>query len=173
MGKLLFRLIAGMLAVGTAAADPAPTAQTAIWKDQELIFEYMGFTTHYSCEGLRNELRQMLLALGARADLKVNDYGCAYGGDRPEPFPSLQIRMATLQAAAPGTAGALEASWQSVDVARQANLGGGDCELVEDVIQKILPLFSTRKLGRATSCIPHQLPVGGLDFRLEVLLPAR
>jgi hypothetical protein len=172
MGKQFLRLIAGLALAGSAAAAPLPASPPATWKDQDLVFEYMGFTTRYSCEGLRTELRRMLLALGARADLKLDYYGCIYGGDRPEPFPSLRIRMATLQAAAADSAGALKAAWQNVDVAREANLAGGDCELAEEVIQKILPLFSSRKLGTPTSCVPNQLPVGSLDFRLEVLLPA-
>ena len=53
----------------------APIA--AVWKEQHLNFFYMGRTSRYSCEGLRDKVRAMLLDLGARRDIRVTALGCA------------------------------------------------------------------------------------------------
>src|SRR5579884_669143 len=46
---------------------PAPgTPQAAKWVKKKINFTYQGFTTHYSCQGLRDKVRDVLLQLGAR-----------------------------------------------------------------------------------------------------------
>src|SRR3984893_18631954 len=66
---------------GAAPQAAAPTAVTgipvaAVWREQHLDFFYMGRTSRYSCDGLRDKVRAMLLDLGARRDLKVMAVGC-------------------------------------------------------------------------------------------------
>src|SRR5580698_10464283 len=60
---------------GVPALSVAPPA--AHWVQRKLDYTYMGFTTKYSCDGLRDNVRQVLLALGARRkDLKIQSTGC-------------------------------------------------------------------------------------------------
>src|ERR1700687_3092690 len=83
---------------GAAPQAAAPTAVTgipvaAVWREQHLDFFYMGRTSRYSCDGLRDKVRAMLLDLGARRDLKIAAIGCA-DDDRPPMHampPSLDI----------------------------------------------------------------------------------
>src|SRR5271154_4439848 len=59
------------------AADPVVGAPLqAVWKEQRLEFSYMGRTARYSCQGLRDKMRSLLLDLGARRDLEVSLYAC-------------------------------------------------------------------------------------------------
>src|ERR1700678_1264798 len=70
----------------------------AVWKEQHLNFFYMGRTSRYSCDGLRDKVRAMLLDLGARRDIRVTALRCAdaAGGARPDfPGPSLNIVVST------------------------------------------------------------------------------
>ena len=77
----------------------------------------MGFTTHYTCDGLRDTIKEMLLQLGARKDdLKVTEQPCSGDPDRPNPFPGVKIKMSVLQPAPatlscgyPSGAGSMEA----------------------------------------------------------------
>jgi hypothetical protein len=71
----------------TAAAD----AQPAVWTHKEKRYTYMGFTSHYSCDGLRDKIRATLLKFGARKDLEVTSTACAGGPGRPVPFPGVSI----------------------------------------------------------------------------------
>jgi hypothetical protein len=48
----------------------------AVWKEQHINFFYMGRTSRYSCEGLRDKVRAMLLELGARRDMNIAAVGC-------------------------------------------------------------------------------------------------
>src|SRR6267154_4119568 len=76
--------LAVLAAQTCAAATPqaaAPTAVTgipmaAVWREQHLEFFYMGRTSRYSCDGLRDKVRAMLLDLGARRDVKIAAIGC-------------------------------------------------------------------------------------------------
>ena len=66
-----------------ASAD----AQAAVWTPKELTFVFMGFTAHYSCDGLRDKIGHVLGELGARGDFKVDYYGCSSRFGAPDPFP--------------------------------------------------------------------------------------
>ena len=64
-----------------ASADDA-TVQ-AVWTPKPVHFTFMGFTAKYSCDGLADQMRKILLLLGARADLKLIPVGCSgTGGPR-------------------------------------------------------------------------------------------
>src|ERR1700694_5518906 len=57
-------------------AQPVGNPVAAVWKEHHIDFFYMGRTARYSCEGLRDKVRAMLLDLGARRDLKIMAVGC-------------------------------------------------------------------------------------------------
>jgi hypothetical protein len=163
-----------------AAAAGGETAVSAVWAPRELRFVFMGFTAHYSCDGLRDRIRSTLLMLGARPDLSVNEYGCAGGLDRPTAFPSVHIKVDVLHpaaaAAAPATGAppppSVNAHWKLVDLTahRDPLDVAGDCELIEQIKQRILPLFTTRNVQYDSTCIPNQLTVGGTHLKAEVLI---
>jgi hypothetical protein len=169
-----------LTATGWAAADETGAAaergESAVWTPKELTFVYQGFTTEYSCDGLRDKVRSILLELGAREDLQVNETACSSLG-RPDPFPGVRIKMNVLQPAAgkSATAGtqSLPAHWKAIDLTpdREAVSAAGYCELVEQVKQSILPLFATRNVQYSSNCLPHQLQIGATQLRAEVLVP--
>ncbi len=162
-----------------ASANAAP-AGDAVWSPRTLQFTYMGFTAHYSCDGLRDKIRMTLLQLGARAsDLKVQPYGCTAAYGRPEHFPGVRAKFFVLQPAGktpPDAGPPVQAQWQNVDL-DLSDTGdpldhAGQCELVEQIKHSILPLFATRGVDYRQSCIPHQLTPAGTTLRVEVLKPA-
>jgi hypothetical protein len=169
----------GFTAQAAPAVDApavAADAQSAAWTPKELRFSYQGFTTHYSCDGLREKVRTVLLALGARKqDLSVNESGCSTPSGRPDPFPGVNIKMQVLQPVAAGTTPAatrVAAHWKAVDLRldRDPLSESGDCELLEQIKQRILPLFSARNIEYSSNCVPHQLSAGGTRLRVEVLV---
>jgi hypothetical protein len=155
---------------------PPARAESAVWTPRELSFVYQGFTTTYSCDGLRDKVRSILLELGARQDLKLTESPCSSFG-RPDPFPGVRIRMNVLQPAADKSATAgtqsVPAHWKAVELTpeRDAVSAAGDCELIEQVKQSILPLFATRNVEYSSNCLPHQLQIGATRLRAEVLVP--
>jgi len=146
----------------------------AVWASRQLSFVYQGFTAHYSCDGLRDKIQEMLSKLGAR-DLKVRTYGCTRSVG-VEPFPGVRVTMQVLVPAssqhAEKAGPVIPAHWQDV-VLMPGNAGlneQGNCELIEQFKETFLPLFTTRHISYQSNCIPHQLTLG-THLSAEVLMP--
>ena len=158
-----------------AAQDDVP----AVWVPKHVQFVYQGFTTHYSCDGLQDRIRDMLKKLGAR-DLKVRQFGCVRQSG-PTLFPGVQVDMRVLvpKSSAEATkakdaSSAVQATWSNV-VLMPANASydeQGDCELIEQFKRTFLPLFTTRNVKYGSTCVPHQLTLG-THLSAEVLMPHR
>jgi hypothetical protein len=152
--------------MGLTCAAPAWPANTAgipvpaVWKEQHLNFVYMGRTSRYSCDGLRDKVRAMLLDLGARRDIRISAIGCEGSSD-----PSLNIVVSTPAlpdaAAKPLHAGdlaAVDARFETFTITSDPfrNMGIADCELVEEFARQILPKLVTRDLQQDITCVPFQ-----------------
>ena len=161
---------AAMLLCTACRADAPPSS---VWKKHEYSFVAMGFTSTYSCDGLADKLRTLLLAAGARSDAKVRPGACPGGFGQPEKMARAQLTFHTLEPA-PDTAAESErvkAEWKPVafGIDKPRQLGRGDCELVEQFATGVLPMFSTRNLVNHTSCVPHQNSGSHIDVRFESL----
>lgn len=177
-----YRLAVAVLAVAmlSAPAWSAPAAESthtrAVWVPRHIQFVYQGFTTIYSCDGLRDKIRHMLRKLGAR-DLKVREVPCSTPEGGPDPFPGVRVKMQVLVPAAQAgkdakSAPRVRAHWRHVVLA-PAGIDedyGGECELIEQFKRTFLPLFTTRNTRYSATCIPHQ-PTLNASLSTEVLVP--
>jgi hypothetical protein len=168
----------GLLLSAAAWADSTDGGQSAVWTQKEFKFIYQGFTTKYSCDGLHDKMRRILLELGARKkDLKIGEWGCSGRSGLPDPFPGVIVKMSVLVpadgAAAPGAEPAVPSHWRALNLKldNSSLAEAGECELVEQVKQQVLPLFSTRNVDLKSTCVPHQLTPGGTQLNAEVLAP--
>ena len=153
----------------------------AVWKEQQLRFFYLGRTSRYSCDGLRDKVRAMLLELGARRDLRIEALGCEGSAAQSRlgaPGPSLNIVFsapALLDAKGKppraGDSGALVARFETFTITSDAfrNMGIADCELVEEFAHQILPKLVTRHLRQDITCVPFQQSGGRFLVRGEIL----
>jgi len=169
--------VLGLLLFGCGVALAQEAAPQASWSVREFRFTYQGFTAKYSCDGLSDRIKAVLLVLGARQqDLRVTPTGCSDGFGRATPFPGVAVKMSVLtpvgDKSAPGAA-AVATVWRKVDISRpEALAAAGDCELTEQIKETILPLFTTRNLTYRSTCVPHQLTPGGTTLKAEVLVAA-
>lgn len=161
-------------AAAAESAAPPAGAESAVWAPKELHFVFMGFTTHYSCDGLRDKIRHVLGELGARQGFEVDYSGCSSPFGKPDPFPGVRIRMHALQPAGADdkSAEVVAAHWRRVDLHLDKDpvWEASDCELLEQIRQKILPLFATRNVDFASNCVPHQAYLG-TRLSADLLLP--
>jgi hypothetical protein len=169
--SILVALAATLVATAAAAAD-RPVA--AAWKRHEVEFSYMGFTTRYSCDGLRDKMKLLLQQAGVRKDLKVTTWGCEVGNGRVTEFPRLRMTFYAPEIPQAGQREVGEpvmAEWKRVRVEanKLRSVELGDCELVEQFRDKILPLLTTRNVVDETTCIPHQLSGSRINLQYEVL----
>jgi len=164
------------LALPASAAEPPPIGGPvhAVWMPKESTFTFHGFTAHYSCDGLRDKMRVILLRLGARPDLELQERGCA--GENVSVFPGVNIKMNVLkpvggEIAVPAGEQPVAAQWQQVDLTygKDPLDVAGDCELIEQIQQYILPLFATKDVTFRSFCVPNQLTLGGTSLSAYVL----
>ena len=160
-----------------AAEAPSAAHEQGIWQKHEYTFSYMGFTTTYSCDGLADKIKVLLIAAGARRDAKSRSGACANGFGQPDKFARAYLTFYTLAPATTISAAdvkPVDAVWRPVSFAYRSprELGNGDCELIEQFRNNVLPLFTTRNIEDRTTCVPHQESGSSISLRFEALAAA-
>jgi hypothetical protein len=155
----------------TALADTAASGsgEPGSWQPHTYTFYFMGFTTTYSCNGLEDKLKALLRMNGA-SDTKV-DAPCTRGIGVPDKLATAYLTFSTLQ---PGSAaGAIAGEWRHVALAprRPYQFDYGDCELIEQFRDKVLPMFATRNLTNQVTCVPHQDSGSNFHLSYDVFAP--
>ncbi len=178
MNRELCLAVSAALLIGSTA--PVHAAVDAVWQQNELTLGYQGFTTSYSCEGLKDKMESLLIYFGARKDgLKVSAYGCAGGPYRAVPAVNLKLKFETLMPAEAGADDTVAAKWVERDlfprkkIQQEApqHITRGDCEVIERFVAKVLPLFSHETLQNLTRCVPNRLDGTIPNLREKVLVP--
>jgi hypothetical protein len=168
---LCLLLLAAMAAV---AEDSLPAEEPAVWTRHEVDLQYMGFTTRYTCSGLKSKVKLLLKYMGVRDDVKILERGCEFGYQKVADFPRLKITFWAPSLPEKGAKDPGEpvlGTWKAITIKRNSPKGleMGDCELVELFRDRVMPKFLTRDMQGDVNCIPHQLVGNRIDLRFEVL----
>jgi hypothetical protein len=159
---------------GGEATGGEATAGT--WQHHQSEFSYYGITALYSCDGLENNIRSLLLHLGARKDAKVSARGCPHGSSVPGHNAIVALDFYTLAPGDANSADAVQARWTPVTVSptHPYFMAHGDCELIDEMKDIISKNFSLRDLAYRTDCVPHQINIDDFSIKAQVLkaLPA-
>jgi hypothetical protein len=165
-------IIFGFSATAFASEPSATDSAQGVWQKHDYSFQFLGFTTTYSCDGLASKLKVLLIAAGARADAKSTSGGCTLGYGVPDTFARAILTFYALAPAGNGENGSppINGAWRSVALGdrspREVRLG--DCELVEQFRDKVLPMFTTRNVDNRITCIPNQLSGSVINLKFEV-----
>ncbi len=170
--KVAVGLVLLSLVAGRVPADPAAPYEPGIWQKHEYSLAFMGFTSTYSCDGLAAKVQILLIAAGARPDSRARAGACASDYGRPDKFARADLTFYTLSPAAGAPAAAekpVDGAWRPVALSprQPRELGTGDCELVEQFRQNVLPLFTTRNVDDHTTCVPFQNSGSVIDLKFE------
>jgi hypothetical protein len=160
--------------VAEAAAGEPPAAKvvSGTWQHHKVTMNYFGITSLYTCDGLESRVRQILLYMGAREDLKVRATGCPGPFNAPSRSAWVNADFYSLAPAPDGGApGAVQAHWTALELQpRQPRfMGEGDCELMQSMKDLALKNFSLRDVDYRTDCVPHELNLDGFSIKGEVL----
>jgi hypothetical protein len=159
----------------SAAQAQAPAHEPGIWQKHQYSFVYMGFTSTYSCDGLADKLKLLLLSAGARADSTSRAGACSSGYGHPDKFARAELTFYTLEPAGSSTSSPpVDGMWHAVTIGARSprDLAAGDCELVEQFSAKVLPMFAARNIEPRTACIPHQDSGSVIDLKFEAFTAA-
>lgn len=184
MGHKGFLILAALLggASGALADAPAATSEPlpATWTSHSYEFQYMGFTSTYSCDGLRDRVQLLLRAMAATDKAVVTTSDCDRPFGQPTKFARVKITFSSLQpadATATSTADTgnppVNGVWRNVTFGpnQPYDLEGGDCELIEQFRDKILPLFATRNVRNGVHCVPFDDAGNLYSLHFEVFAP--
>ena len=155
------------------AAAAAPVV-TGTWEHRHASFTYWGITALYSCDGLENNIRALLLHLGARKDVTVSARGCPNGSSVPGRNAIVETDFYTLSPSADANAAnSVQARWAPVVVSatRPYFMSHGDCELIAELKDIITKNFSLRDLNYRTDCVPRQVNIDDFSIKAEALKP--
>jgi hypothetical protein len=181
-GTVLSMSLLSALLLPRIAAAEEPTSDTppqpGVWQKHEYTFAFLGFTTTYSCDGLADKLKVLLTAAGARRDSKSRPGGCTSGFGKPDKFARAYLTFYTLvpsDAGSPGEGKPASGVWRSVAISdrKPRELGVGDCEVVDQFRNQVLPMFTTRNVESRISCIPHQNAGSIIDLKFEAFAPVK
>ncbi|GFE78067.1 hypothetical protein GCM10011487_00670 [Steroidobacter agaridevorans] len=193
-------MLAALLAIVPAVvmADSTEEEVTAVWKAQQVSFEYRGYSTMYSCRSLEDKLEIILRTVGARENVRLESYVC----DEQLGIARFQISMqspviaseenvreltthdskdelvARVNGAQLPSAADLErfpAVWKKVSFARDRymRLERGDCELVEQLRRQILPRMSVQVVKDNIRCSSAFGNIGSPRLIVSALVPAK
>lgn len=200
LALLAARVADAEVAPGAGGAADVAVPVMAVWVEKKLDFTYVGFTSHYSCDGLKSKVSSILEAIGARPGFKVTARGCMNPRHGAEWTPMLSMVVATPREATPEILAQVAKDASRRELASKA--GGntvpvddataefpartrrvefrdspwgmvepGDCELVEQLQEKVfVPLGATIVESRM-SCVPHRINNGIVNLTIEVLEP--
>jgi len=164
-----------LLASAARADDSAPLVTEGAWQAHKYTFQFLGFTSTYSCDGLADKLKELLIAAGA-ANVKAQPGACAAPFGRPDKFARADLTFSTLAPLGPNPAGVkpVNGTWRPVVFSLHTpwDLERGDCELIEQFREHLLPMFTTRNVTNNTSCIPYQESGSTVDLRFDAFAAA-
>jgi hypothetical protein len=163
-------------AAGDTSAAAGPVV-SGTWEHHHATLNYYGITALYSCDGLEQNIRSLLLYLGARKDAAVSARGCPRGSSVPSNIAIVDIDFYSLSPSAEAEgANIVQARWTPVTVnpTRPYYMGRGDCELIYELKEILSKNFSLRELNYQTNCVPHQITLDAFSIQAEALkaLPA-
>ena len=173
MAALLVPVLLGLPALGAEPQPASAATVPAVWKQTKIEFHYFGRTSRYSCDGLRDKVRALLLDMGVRNDLRLRTSGCEIGRISLvgiNPGLSIEFSAPALQADADNS---FDARYVPFNFRQDAfrNLTIGDCELVEEFVRQVIPKLAVRNLQRDVTCVPYQQSGGSYRVSGEVLKP--
>ncbi|HEX9773239.1 MAG TPA: hypothetical protein VGA44_07220 [Steroidobacteraceae bacterium] len=181
-------------------ASPPPGTVPAIWIEKELSFTYFGITSFYSCDSLRDKVKWIMKQLGAMEGYTVRTRSCFNSGG-PERSPRIVIEAAVPQRVTPELLAELSKDQSERDLIARVrgehsvignpeaqfaartrrvtfddrNLRGrieaGDCDLMEQLRDKVFVPLGVNVVEDKISCAPHQVSRGSVKIELEVLEP--
>jgi hypothetical protein len=177
---VLLGALAGATPSGFAAraAPPADTVTAptdlvpGVWRHHKATLNYFGITSLFTCDGLEDHVRQLILYLGARKDAKVRASGCPGQLNAPSRSAWVDADFYSLAAATDADgADTVKAHWTNLAVTprRPDFMGDGDCELIQEMKDFITKNFSLRNLQYRADCVPHEQSLDSYAIKGEVL----
>jgi len=161
------------------AATPAQTtngaAQPATWLEHNLIVNLNNLPKNYSCDDLWYKFRDVLLAIGARADYKITTYQCGKDAGVQGRSPRVQLSFWLPKALTPA-----QQQWSDVSATpRTVKLQPGepstltpvDCDLVSQMNALLFPAIPLKVVSSQLNCSASSKSQPHFELSVAALTP--
>jgi hypothetical protein len=144
----------------------------AVWQPYELQFNYFAAHTYYSCSGLEDRLAAILRELGADKEVHVSVTGC-FGSANVGNMLNARIQARLPAAAGDAPADSFQATTKVITIraGRSGDATAGDCELLEQVRDQILPALKLERVKDDLNCIPGGANSPSRSLQVRALIP--
>jgi hypothetical protein len=158
-----------------ATLHPADSPDIVIseWQHHHAKFSYFGITTLFTCDGLEEHLRRILLHLGARKDVRVSARGCPGSSNTPSRDAWVDADFYALAPAAdPAAPDGVKARWSALEMRPQRPnfLDNGDCDLLREMKDLITGNFTLRNIAYRTDCFPQAVAPDSFEIKGQALM---
>ena len=152
-------------AISSAQAAPQ-AAQPAAWVAHDLNIDFHNLPGRYSCDDLWHKFHDVLLALGARPDLKILTVRCEQASRSPS--VRLQFSIPELVKPTPMRGMVFDAAATTIrlEPGHPASLSEGDCELLRQMKDRLLAPMSQQAMNFNLACSAP--PSRGARFSVSV-----
>jgi hypothetical protein len=170
-------LAAAALSLGVCAAadlpkQPTGATEPAVWQHHNELVNYYGVTATYTCTGIEDRLRQLLLYFGARKDgLKVSPMCTSQLAPMHQVF--VRVEFDSLAPASGGASGEpLNGEWADLHITPTDPLfrDRGECELFQSMKDLLTKSFTVRDVQFRTTCTPYETTLKDYNITGQVLV---
>lgn len=161
----------------TAQPSPQlPAREPAVWIQHDIVVHLEDLPRRYSCDDLWYKFRDVLLALGARQNMRILAYRCESALGAIARSPSVHLQFELPQAVQGGDVrwADMQANPRTVRLGpgSPASLDASDCELLRQIKSGLLPALSDHVVAYHLAC--QAAPAARHPFSLSVqaLVPA-
>ncbi len=170
---LVFAMPSGAaVSAQSSSAVPANEPAAAVWQAYDLDFHYFASGTYYNCSALETRLETMLRQLGAEKDVRATVTGCFGTADVGNMLSArIHVRMPALAGDAPAESFMATTKTITLKSGRSGDSSGGDCELLEQVRDQILPTLKLKVVKDDLNCIPNSANPPNRSLQIVALLP--
>ncbi|HEY6927353.1 MAG TPA: hypothetical protein VI653_28015 [Steroidobacteraceae bacterium] len=149
-------LVLALFASPVICAAAAKPGQPAVWTERDLIVGFDHLPETYSCDDLWYKFHDVLLAIGARPDMRILAYQCGKGVGQLARSPQVHLHFFIPQAVrGPAT------RWADINVeprtvrllpGHPASIKASDCELLRQMKDGLLAALPTKVLQFNLAC---------------------
>jgi hypothetical protein len=158
-----------------ASARAAQTTQAAVWSQHALIVDLRNLPKRYTCDELWYKFRDVLLAIGARPDMKILPYRCDRRVGPVGYSPKVQLEFSM-----PRAVSGKEERWAQTQVLTKSirlepgvpsRIEDSDCALLNQIRETLLQSIGTTVTDFRLACQAPLESEPPFELTVKALVP--
>ena len=169
-------LLAGLVDANAATTpEPSTNANPAVWMSHAIIVDLKNLPKRYSCDDLWYKFHDVLLAIGARPNMKILPYRCDRRLGSVAYSPKVQLEFSL-----PRLVSGKQAQWADLDVVTKTvrlspgvpeHLEDSDCNLMDQIRGTLLKSVQVAVPQFRLACLAPRTGESAFELTAQALVP--